>query len=169
MQKIFINKETNMVEQILKVETKDELQDEYFDNCYAVLDKEEKINAYNLKYNKESNLFEEVEGIPAFAEVEIKEKNNDIEKLKKENEELKEINNIQDEAINVNLLATDEIYSMLEPILSMTAEISTLEVEGVSRMVDLYVVMIQRGLKTIDQVPARYREEVKIILTEIEK
>lgn len=92
MQKIFINKETNMVEQILKVETKDELQDEYFDNCYAYLDKEDKINAYNLKYNKESNLFEEVEGIPPFAEVEIKEKNDDIEKLKKENEELKKEN-----------------------------------------------------------------------------
>ena len=34
----------------------------------------------------------------------------------------------------------------------------------VSPMVELYVVMIQRGLKTIDQVPARYREQVRAIL-----
>ena len=36
-------------------------------------------------------------------------------------------------------------------------------------MVDLYVAMIQRGIKTIDQVPLRYREEVRRILEELEK
>lgn len=36
-------------------------------------------------------------------------------------------------------------------------------------MVELYVVMVQRGLKTIDQVPARYREDVKALLAELEK
>lgn len=36
-------------------------------------------------------------------------------------------------------------------------------------MVELYVVMVQRGLKTIDQVPARYREDVKDLLAELEK
>ena len=35
-------------------------------------------------------------------------------------------------------------------------------------MVELYVVMVQRGLKTIDQVPVRYREQVKAILETIE-
>ena len=35
-------------------------------------------------------------------------------------------------------------------------------------MVELYVVMVQRGLKTIDQVPARYREEVKALLEVVE-
>ena len=38
----------------------------------------------------------------------------------------------------------------------------------VSPMVELYVVMVQRGLKTIDQVPARYREEVKALLEVVE-
>ncbi|MGG7142490.1 hypothetical protein ACQPVP_03390 [Clostridium nigeriense] len=92
MQKIFINKKTDMVEQILKVETKDELSDDYFSNCYAYLDKEDKINAYNLKYNKENEIFEVVEGLPAKDEVIVKEKNADIEQLKKENEELKKEN-----------------------------------------------------------------------------
>ena len=36
-------------------------------------------------------------------------------------------------------------------------------------MIELYVAMVQRGLKTIEQVPARYREEVKNLLKEIEK
>lgn len=36
-------------------------------------------------------------------------------------------------------------------------------------MVELYVAMVQRGLKTIDQVPARYREDVKDLLAELEK
>ena len=39
----------------------------------------------------------------------------------------------------------------------------------VSKMVELYVVMIQRGLKTIEQVPARYREEVRTLLEAVEK
>ena len=34
-------------------------------------------------------------------------------------------------------------------------------------MVDLYVVMIQRGLKTIDQVPTRYREQVRELLEQV--
>ena len=36
-------------------------------------------------------------------------------------------------------------------------------------MVKLYIVMIQRGLKTIDQVPARYREQVRAILEAVEE
>lgn len=36
-------------------------------------------------------------------------------------------------------------------------------------MVELYVVMIQRGLKTIDQVQVRYREQVKAILEAVEE
>ena len=36
-------------------------------------------------------------------------------------------------------------------------------------MVELYVVMVQRGLKTIEQVPARYREQVRAILTAVEE
>ena len=36
-------------------------------------------------------------------------------------------------------------------------------------MVELYVVMVQRGLRTIDQVPARYREQVKALLEQVEQ
>ena len=34
-------------------------------------------------------------------------------------------------------------------------------------MVDMYVAMVQRGLKTIEEVPVRYREQVKKILEQL--
>lgn len=36
-------------------------------------------------------------------------------------------------------------------------------------MVELYVVMVQRGLKTIEEVPVRYRAKVQAILDEVEE
>lgn len=83
-------------------------------------------------------------------------------------EELKEVNNIQDIIIDTTMLATDELYTMVEPILEAIPQTMTLE-RSTSKMVDMYVCMIQRGLKTIEEVPTRYREEVKRILTELEK
>ena len=36
-------------------------------------------------------------------------------------------------------------------------------------MVDMYVAMVIRGLKTIEEVPVRYRKEVQDILNKLEK
>ncbi len=36
-------------------------------------------------------------------------------------------------------------------------------------MVELYVCMVQRGLKKLEQVPVRYREAVQAILDKIEE
>lgn len=83
-------------------------------------------------------------------------------------EELKEVNNIQDILIDTTMLATDELYTMVEPILEAIPQTLTLE-RSTSKMVDMYVCMIQRGLKTIEQIPTRYREEVRRILEELEK
>jgi len=85
-----------------------------------------------------------------------------------ENEEIKKTNTKQDELIDVSLCATDEMFVMLEPILEMFPQTINLERE-VSKMVDLYVAMVMRGLKTIEQVPVRYREQVKEILAQLEK
>ena len=82
-------------------------------------------------------------------------------------------NNTQYEIIDMTMLALDEIFLLIEPILMMVPMTMSLNNEEIAEvrnpMVELYVVMIQRGLKTIDQVPARYREEVKAILEAIEK
>lgn len=91
-----------------------------------------------------------------------------IELLEDENKKIKEVNNTQDILIDTTMLATDEIFTMIEPILEAIPQTLTLE-RSTSKMVDMYVCMIQRGLKTIEQIPVRYREEVKRILAELEK
>lgn len=81
---------------------------------------------------------------------------------------------IQDELINVTMMATDEIFVMIEPLLAAQPAVTTTRTKRSLRevkqpMVDLYVAMVIRGLKTIDEVPARYREQVKDILAQLEK
>ena len=79
-------------------------------------------------------------------------------------------NTVQNEVLDMTMLALDEMFVLFEPILMTTMSVlSVNEREVRNPMVELYVVMIQRGLKTIDQVPARYREEVKAILDAVEK
>ena len=87
-----------------------------------------------------------------------------VSSQKAEIKSLNEENKIQDELINTTMLATDEMYMMLEPLLS-----ETLSERSMSKMVDMYVAMVQRGIKTIEQVPVRYREQVKKILDQLEK
>ena len=103
MNKVYINNETNMVEQILKVETYDELPDDYFPNCYPVIDREGKINAYNLRYNKDTKEFEIVEGVPAIAKVKVIKQPTveDFKEIKEENEELKARLEKLEELLNV--------------------------------------------------------------------
>ena len=92
------------------------------------------------------------------------------EEVKQSIEEIKSVNSIQDEMIDTTMLALDEMFEMFEPMLSSSIKSMSLNNEEVRNpMVELYVVMIQRGLKTIDQIPARYREEVKAILDAVEK
>ena len=79
-------------------------------------------------------------------------------------------NMVQNEVLDMTMLALDEMFVLFEPILMTTMSVLSVNKKEVTNpMVELYVVMIQRGLKTIDQVPARYREEVKAILDAVEK
>lgn len=82
-------------------------------------------------------------------------------------ENIQQVNNNQDDLIDITLMATDEMYTMIEPLL--VAQPQTINGKGVSKMVDMYVAMVIRGLKTIDEVPVRYREQVKEILAQLEK
>lgn len=70
----------------------------------------------------------------------------------------------QDNDITDLMLATAEICEM---VLGSQSEASTMSLkniksnEGGSSMAAIYVGLIERGLKTIDQVPIKYREEVR--------
>ena len=87
------------------------------------------------------------------------------EKLITKITEIDKENLIQNELIDISLLATDEMFMMLEPLL----EAVQIDERRMSKMIDMYVAMIMRGLKTIDEIPLRYREEVRIILEQLEK
>lgn len=79
---------------------------------------------------------------------------------------------------DVMLCAIDEVFMMLDPLISVSEEVvmsmensdqlGELLNKEVSKMVELYAVMVQRGLKTIEQVPARYREQVRELLANVE-
>ena len=80
---------------------------------------------------------------------------------------LDELSVTHDELFDVNMLAIDELFTILEPLMVETHSMNG-EME-VNPMVELYVVMVQRGLKTLEQVPARYREQVRQILEKVEE
>lgn len=122
----------------------------------------EKIINYNAKTGETEIIEVIVEEILDELPIEIE------PSLEEKMKELKEENNIQNILIDTTMLATDEIFTIIEPILDLVPQNLSLE-RGTSKMVDLYVAMIQRGIKTIEQVPERYREEVRRILTELEK
>ena len=80
---------------------------------------------------------------------------------------MQKTNQIQDDLIDVSLMATDEMFMMLEPLLNAIPE--TINMKGNSKMVDMYVAMVMRRLKTIEEITARYREEVKKVLDKLEE
>ncbi|HBF2805442.1 TPA: hypothetical protein KN238_000021 [Clostridioides difficile] len=88
-----------------------------------------------------------------------------IEKLKQK----KKINNLdtsqetQNDDITDLMLATAEICEMvLNSQQTSTMSLKNIKLnERGSSMAAIYVGLIERGLKTIDQVPTKYREEVR--------
>lgn len=72
--------------------------------------------------------------------------------LLNENRILKEENKKQDELIDITMMATDQMYCLLEPLLASVYA----EDEAVNPLVSMYVAMVKRGLiKTISHIPER--------------
>ena len=125
------------------------------------------IHIIQSETNAEKVYLEKFATLDNFEEVEDK----DIDKrLFVKIQNIDNENMVQNETLDTTMLALDEMFILFEPILMTTMSVLSVNKREVRNpMVELYVVMIQRGLKTIDQVPARYREEVKAILDAIEK
>lgn len=81
-------------------------------------------------------------------------------KLLNQNRLLKEENEKLNQLINITMKATDMTYSILEPSLTNTL----VEDKSENSLVDMYVAMIERELKTIEEIPTKYRNEVELIL-----
>ena len=86
--------------------------------------------------------------------------------------EMDELKKTFDEVIKQNettidllLFSIDELYMSVEPLLAMVP--ATLDInydDKISKLAYFYALMINRDLKTIDDIPVRFREEVERIL-----
>lgn len=74
-----------------------------------------------------------------------------------ENQEQSEIN------LDLILLSIDSLYTMFEPMLAAVPMTMSLR-KGTDPMVNIYVAIIQRGLKDIEEIPERYREHVRTMI-----
>lgn len=84
-------------------------------------------------------------------------------KLTNENRVLIEKNKSQDKLLDISMAAINELYSLIEPMLPEDTETLFFE-----KMIDMYVEMIKNGNKDENDIPIRYREQVKSILSMIE-
>lgn len=103
MNKVYCNKETDLVEQIINIDVDTRWQENWFPNCYVVDDPNNEINTYNLRYNKETKEFEIVEGLKPKEEVIVIKQPTveDFNNLKEENEDLKARMEKLEELLNV--------------------------------------------------------------------
>ena len=62
------------------------------------------------------------------------------------------------------LLGMDELLQLIDPILGSPMTLDIEQEKVVSKFVALYVLMIQRGLKTIEEIPERFKEDVENLL-----
>lgn len=67
--------------------------------------------------------------------------------------------------IDLLLFSIDELYMSVEPLLAMVPMTLNEDYDvNISKLAYLYALMIKRDLKKIDNIPERFREEVKKIL-----
>ncbi|MBQ3421797.1 MAG: hypothetical protein IJH34_09010 [Romboutsia sp.] len=85
----------------------------------------------------------------------------EIESLKIENKELKESQVRQDNEILESMLASTELFEMILGISAQTLNNTNVKNIGGRNMVQVYVTLILKGVKTIDDVPVMIREEVQ--------
>ena len=62
------------------------------------------------------------------------------------------------------LLGMDELLQLIDPILGSPMTLDIEQEKVVSKFVALYVLMIQRGLKTIEEIPERFKGDVENLL-----
>ncbi len=76
--------------------------------------------------------------------------------------DFKEFKDETSDTIDVLLSAIDEMFLMFEPLMAMMPMTMSIEDEevAVNPMVKLYALMIQRELKTLEEVPEKFKSDV---------
>jgi hypothetical protein len=77
-------------------------------------------------------------------------------------ENIEKTNSQNEMDINTILMAVDGMFNMFEPMLALMPNImSVTDDQQYQPFINFYVCMIQRGLKTIDDIPDRFKEDVR--------
>lgn len=94
---------------------------------------------------------------------EVEDKNIDKSLVDKIND-LDESNIVQYDIMDTTMLVLDEIFNYIEPMIPEVMSIDNDENETKDPLINFYVIMIQRELKTLDDIPLKYKEQVIKIL-----
>lgn len=111
-------------------------------------------------------IFTDEEVIYELTETEIL--GNKISILEAENEKLKVEQEQQNEEILVNMLANTEMFEMILGMMPMTLSEDKTKNNGGNSMIEVYVTLIIKGVKTIEDVPLVIREQVIERLRQLE-
>lgn len=77
-------------------------------------------------------------------------------------ENIEKTNSQNEMDINTILMTVDSMFNMFEPMLALMPNVMSVEDnQQYQPFINFYVCMIQRGLKTIDDIPDRFKEDVR--------
>lgn len=154
MNKIYVDKQTNMVSQIINIEVDKEWSESWYPNCYIVDDENNEITSYGYRYNLEKKEFEVVED---YEEQVIEVEPSEIEELKKANEELKAEITIIQGALDSIIRKSNALYNIN----------NTKEKKGGDNMSPYLSMRILQGKLKYEEVVTRYpefKDEIDFIL-----
>lgn len=116
-------------------------------------------------------IIDEMNNLVTVNSISLADISNNVEENKKEINTINSHQHTQDEEILVNLMASTDIFEMVIGLVNvpMTTvyNISTTKKGGNDNMVEVYVTLIIKGKKTIDQVPEIIRPQVEAMLKEL--
>lgn len=120
-----------------------------------------------LIHNKNSDSYSKKVYLGKFSSLddfeEIEDKNIDRSLVDKIND-LDESNIVQYDIMDTTMLVLDEIFNYIEPMIPEVMSIDNDENDTKDPLINFYVIMIQRELKTLDDIPFKYKEQVIKIL-----
>lgn len=115
MNKVYVNKETNLVEQIINIDVNTRWSKDWFPWCYIVDDENNSLKHHGYKYNLETEQFEEIEGYEEPVTIIEKSQNEKVEDmLAQRDNEIAELKKMLAELAINNQREIDSLKTILE-------------------------------------------------------
>lgn len=157
MNKVYVNKETNLVEQIINIDVDTTWSEDWFPWCYIVDDEDNSLKHHGYKYNLETEKFEEIEG---FEEPEVIVEPPRAEVVEKITKDLEAELFLTQSAVDFLLMSSFNVEHMPQKLSLNTKEKRS--------AIAVYLTMrIIKGMLQYDEVVIRYpehKEEIDFIL-----